>query len=67
MKGTTPLVELAADFTDRLLEIDPSLGTTFNYAAETYDAVTIIALAVEQAQDDGIAYASLINGDHPRR
>ena len=48
LKGTTPLVELAADFTDRLLEIDPSLGTTFNYAAETYDAVTIIALAVER-------------------
>ncbi len=61
LKGTTPLVELAPDFTDRLLEIDPSLGTTFNYAAETYDAVTIVALAVEEAQDDGIAYASLIN------
>ena len=62
LTGTTPLVELAADFTDRLLEIDPALGTTFNYAAETYDAVTIMALAVEQAQDDGIAYVSNING-----
>ena len=61
LKGTTPLVELSSDFTDRLLEVDPAL-TDFNYAAETYDAMTIIALAVEQAQDDGIAYASLING-----
>ncbi len=61
LKGTTPLVELSSDFTDRLLEVDPSL-VDFNYAAETYDATTIIALAVEQAQDDGIAYAELING-----
>jgi ABC-type branched-subunit amino acid transport system substrate-binding protein len=62
LKGTTPLVELSSDFTDRLLEIDPSLGTTFNYAAETYDAITIIALAVAEAGDDGIAYAEHING-----
>ena len=61
LKGTTPLVELSSDFTDRLLEIDPAL-TDYNYAAETYDAVTIVALAAEEAQDDGIAYASLING-----
>ena len=61
LKGTTPLVELSSDFTDRLLEVDPTL-TDYNYAAETYDAITIIALAVEQAQDDGIAYASEING-----
>ncbi|MET0578258.1 MAG: ABC transporter substrate-binding protein [Ilumatobacteraceae bacterium] len=61
LKATTPLVELSADFTDRLLEVDPEL-TDYNYAAETYDAVTVIALAAEQAQDDGIAYASLING-----
>ena len=61
LKGTTPLIELSSDFTDRLLEIDPAL-TDYNYAAETYDAVTIIALAVEQAQDDGIAYANEING-----
>ena len=61
LKGTTPLVELSSDFTDRLLEVDPAL-VDFNYAAETYDAIVIIALAVEQAQDDGIAYAELING-----
>src|SRR5690606_5406818 len=34
----------------------------YNYAAETYDAVTIIALAVEKAQTDGVAYADEING-----
>src|SRR4051812_9385637 len=61
MKGTTPLVELSQDFKNRLLAINPQL-TDYNYAAETYDAVTIIALAVEQAKDDGIAYASKING-----
>jgi branched-chain amino acid transport system substrate-binding protein len=60
-KGTTPLVELSQDFKDRLKAINPDL-VDFNYAGETYDAVTIIALAVEQAKDDGIAYASKING-----
>jgi ABC-type branched-subunit amino acid transport system substrate-binding protein len=62
LKGTTPLVELSSDFTDKLLAIDPDLGTTFNYAAETYDAINIIALAVEKAKSDGIEYASEING-----
>jgi branched-chain amino acid transport system substrate-binding protein len=62
LKGTTPLVELSQGFKDKLLAVDPKLGTTFNYAAETYDAITVIALAVEQAKDDGIAYASKING-----
>ena len=61
MKGTTPLVELSQDFKDRLLAINPQL-TDYNYAAETFDAITIIALAVEQAKDDGIAYAEKING-----
>jgi ABC-type branched-subunit amino acid transport system substrate-binding protein len=61
MKGTTPLVELSQDFKDKLLAVNPKL-TDYNYAAETYDAVTVIALAVEQAKDDGIAYASKING-----
>jgi ABC-type branched-subunit amino acid transport system substrate-binding protein len=61
MKGTTPLVELSEDFQTRLLEIDPELED-FNYAAETYDAVTIIALAAAAAESDGIEYASEING-----
>ena len=60
-KGTTPLVDLSPDFKDQLLAVDPNLKD-FNYAAETYDAVTIIALAVEQAKTDGIEYASEING-----
>jgi ABC-type branched-subunit amino acid transport system substrate-binding protein len=61
MKGTTPLVELSQDFTARLLEVDPELAD-FNYAAETYDAVTIVALAAAIAETDGIEYASEING-----
>jgi ABC-type branched-subunit amino acid transport system substrate-binding protein len=61
MKGLTPLVELSADFKARLKTIDPALKD-FNYAAETYDAVTIIALAVEKAKTDGIDYAKEING-----
>jgi branched-chain amino acid transport system substrate-binding protein len=61
MKGTTPLVELSQDFKDKLLKVDPALQD-FNYAAETYDAVTIIALAAEKAKSDGIDYAKEING-----
>lgn len=44
MKGTTPLVELSDDFKDRLLAVDSEL-VDFNYAAESYDAVMLIALA----------------------
>jgi ABC-type branched-subunit amino acid transport system substrate-binding protein len=62
MKGTTPLVELSSDFKTQLNGINPSLNDTYNYAAETYDAVVIIALAVEKAKDDGVAYASEVNG-----
>ena len=52
----------STEFQDKLLAIDPELGTTFNYAAETYDAINIIALAAEKAQTDGIDYAKEING-----
>ncbi len=61
MKGTTPLLELSQDFKDKLLAIDPALQD-FNYAAETYDAVNIIALAAQKAGTDGIDYAKEING-----
>src|SRR5262249_30600855 len=61
MKGTTPLVELTNDFKTRLKSIDPNL-VDYNYGPETYDAVTIIALAVEKAKTDGIDYAKEING-----
>lgn len=36
------------DFTERLLEVDPGL-TDFSFAAETYDAVVLAALAALQA------------------
>jgi ABC-type branched-subunit amino acid transport system substrate-binding protein len=63
MKGTTPLTNLGDDFKTRLKSVDSGKDLKdYNYAAETYDAVVIIALAVEQAKDDGIAYAKLING-----
>lgn len=65
MKGTTPLVQLSDDFVARLQETPTAQATPFtdpNYAGETYDAITIIALAVEIAKDDGIAYASEIQG-----
>src|SRR4051794_10358847 len=61
-KGTTPLVELSDDFKAKLNAVDPKLNKTYNYAAETYDAVTIIALAVEKAKSDGIEYTNEING-----
>ncbi|MFM2182259.1 MAG: hypothetical protein RJB61_553 [Actinomycetota bacterium] len=62
MKGTTPLPpELAQEFKDRILTTPSGAGQTdFNYAAETYDAVVIMALAAEAAKTDGIEYASFI-------
>ena len=62
MKGTTPLTDLASDFTDRLLEVDPEL-VDFNYAGESYDAVMITALAADIAgTDEPSAVAAEING-----
>ena len=62
MRGTTPLTELAPDFTDRLLEVDPAL-IDFNYSAETYDAVVLAALAVETARtNDATTFAPFVNG-----
>lgn len=45
-KGTLPGLDISSlgNFQDRLLEVDPAL-TEFSYAAESYDAVIIIALA----------------------
>ncbi len=66
MKGTTPLVELSGDFKKRLNDSwvadknEPLKD--YNYAAETYDAVMVIALAVAKAKTDGIDYAKQING-----
>ena len=51
-KGTLPGLDVGTlgDFTDRLLEIDPTL-TDFSYAAESYDAVMLVALAAFAAND----------------
>jgi ABC-type branched-subunit amino acid transport system substrate-binding protein len=48
MKGTAPLNPLPAEFTNRLLAVDPELAD-FLFAGETYDAVVISALAAELA------------------
>ena len=51
-KGTIPGLDVATlgDFTTRLLEIDPTL-TDYSYAAESYDAVILLALAAYAAND----------------
>ncbi len=61
-KGTLPGAQAPEEFQQRLLEVDPDLDS-FSYAAESYDAVILIALAAEAAGDDsGQAIASeLVN------
>ncbi|TFC69560.1 amino acid ABC transporter substrate-binding protein [Cryobacterium sp. TMS1-20-1] len=51
-KGTLPGLDTASlgDFTTRLLEVDPTL-TDYSYAAESYDAVILIALAAYAGND----------------
>jgi ABC-type branched-subunit amino acid transport system substrate-binding protein len=51
-KGTLPGLDVGTlgDFTTRLKEINPTL-TDFSYAAESYDAVVLIALAAYAAND----------------
>jgi branched-chain amino acid transport system substrate-binding protein len=51
MKGTTPLVELSDDFKGRLMEVNDKL-VDFNYAAESYDGVILIALAAIAGDSD---------------
>ncbi|KXK58131.1 branched-chain amino acid ABC transporter substrate-binding protein [Micromonospora rosaria] len=48
MKGTTPLTPLPDSFTNRLRSIDPKISD-YLYAAESYDAVVISALAAQLA------------------
>jgi len=50
-KGTLPGAQAPDEFRQRLLEVDPEL-TEFSYAAESYDAAILIALAAEAAGDD---------------
>ncbi len=61
MRGSLPLLDLDASFTDRMDEIDPDLGGTYNYGAESYDAVVVITLAAIAAGTDGLEMANAIN------
>ena len=65
MKGTTPKsAEISQEWLDQVSAFWESEGNTaladFNYAAEAYDAVVTIALAVEAAGTDGAAHADEI-------
>ncbi|MFC7587394.1 ABC transporter substrate-binding protein [Nonomuraea antimicrobica] len=51
VKGTLPGAAAPEAFQKRLLAVDPELSE-FTYATESYDAVTLIALAAEAAGDD---------------
>jgi len=66
MRGTEPSVDLSTitDFTGRLDgAIEGGVNGVFAYGAETYDAITIIALAAAVAgTDDPVAVAAEING-----
>ncbi len=66
-RGTAPSVDLTTitDFTDRLDAAYPPDGVAgiFDYAAETYDAMVITALAAVLAgTDDPVQVAAQING-----
>lgn len=50
-KGTIPGAETSGDFKERLLEVDPDLKD-YSYAAESYDAVIVSALAAIAADSD---------------
>ncbi len=64
MKGTTPLVELTSEFKDAVNAFWTGKGNEalvdFNYTAESFDAVLLIALAAEAAGTDGSALADQI-------
>jgi branched-chain amino acid transport system substrate-binding protein len=58
IKGTLPGAESSGDLKKRLKEVNPKLED-FAYSPESYDAVTLIALAAEAAKNDsGTAIAS---------
>jgi ABC-type branched-subunit amino acid transport system substrate-binding protein len=62
MKGTTPLTPLEQSFKGRLAAVDPKLDD-FSYAAETYDAIVISAIAAEMSRSTRSAdIARFING-----
>ena len=51
VQGTQPGAQAPGDFRQRVLGVDPSLKA-FPYAAESYDAVMLVALAAEAAKSD---------------
>ncbi|HEX5595911.1 MAG TPA: ABC transporter substrate-binding protein [Micromonosporaceae bacterium] len=62
MKGTAPATPLTDDFKNRLQSVSPNIDG-YAYAAETYDAIIITALAAELARsDDPADIAAQING-----
>src|SRR4051794_31758422 len=61
LRGTTPLVDLPADFKTKLSSQGLDLQSTYNYGAESYDATVVIALATEAAATDGVDMAKQIN------
>ncbi|HEX5540667.1 MAG TPA: ABC transporter substrate-binding protein [Micromonospora sp.] len=62
MKGSAPATPLTDDFKNRLRSVDPNIDG-YTYAAETYDAVVITALAAELARSPEPArIAAQING-----
>jgi ABC-type branched-subunit amino acid transport system substrate-binding protein len=65
MRGSTPGLDVG-NWIDGVNEFWVAKGNTelsdFNYAAETYDAVIIIALAASAAGTDGSAMGNEING-----
>lgn len=62
MKGTTPMMPLSESFKERLHSVDPKVAD-YTYAAETYDAVVISALAAQLAgTTDPAAIAKQIVG-----
>lgn len=66
MKGTTPKSADVSDWVPAVDEFWQAQGndalTDFNYAAESYDAVIVTALAVAKAGTDGSAHAAEIVG-----
>ncbi|MGA0958054.1 MAG: ABC transporter substrate-binding protein [Ilumatobacteraceae bacterium] len=67
MKGTTPKgADVSEEWLSAVSDYWVSEGnaalTDFNYAAESYDAAIVIALAVAKAGDDGAAHANEIVG-----
>ncbi|MEV0389964.1 ABC transporter substrate-binding protein [Nonomuraea sp. NPDC050643] len=61
VKGTLPGAAAPEEFQKRLLRVNADLSE-YTYAAESYDAVTLIALAAEAAKDDagGAIAANLV-------